>query len=298
VNSVLDQSFRDWELVISDDERVPGDTWRVIQEFSTSEKRIRGVQNKGCHGQVGNSNNAIRAAEGTWIKILHDDDVLKPNCLEVLARIITEHGDVVAVSCAFEGWVGGEMRVPFRRADRPLLEKLAPDSGLLAMYILDEASWSIPTSQLVRRSIIDAGVVFEQPEGLFVLVDSWWNARVLAHGPILVYNEPLVEWHQGVQDTITSSIEFDKLTEEMVLLRRLIFPLVPARMSPPSLPTAEKMIRLIRALAQVRRQPLAATGSLFGGIAAPKASWLALAWVLRRWAPRHFSKTRRTVVWE
>jgi hypothetical protein len=146
-----------------------------------------------------NHNVALRASRGEWIKLLHDDDVLKPNCLEVFARIVKERPDVVAVSCACENLVDGRLVEPFCRRDRPLLEQIDSSNALLAMYILDEASWALPTQQLVHRSVIDAGVLFEMAPGINTLVDSWFNARVHSRGAALVYNSPLVEWHQGMK---------------------------------------------------------------------------------------------------
>jgi hypothetical protein len=298
IDSVLAQSFTDWELVISDDEPIPGETWQVVAEFAARDYRIRGVRNQAQHGQVGNMNNAMLAARGEWIKLLHHDDALKPHCLEILARIVAQRGDVVAVSCADETVIDGVVKRPFRRRGRALLEELAPDHGLLAMYMLDEACWGRPTSQLVHRSLIEAGVVFEQPEGIVSMVDSWWNARVHVHGPILVYNEPLVEWHQGAHDSISSTLSFEQLTAEFLLFRRMILPLVPGRMAPPPLPTVEMMVLLVRAFTQLRHRQARAIKLLIAGVMAPQAYGLAIAWLLRRWAPRRFSTVQRTVVWK
>src|SRR5262249_52026329 len=144
-----------------------------------------------------NVNTGIRAARGKWIKILHDDDVLKPNCLEVLARIVRGRPDVIGVSCAAESFLDGKLIRPFMRQDRALLERLEPSDALLAMYILDEAGWAMPTQQMVHRSIFESGIFFEEVAEIKTLHDSWFNARVCARGATLVYNAPLVEWHQG-----------------------------------------------------------------------------------------------------
>jgi len=182
VDSVVRQTLRDWELVVSDDEKVPSESWRWLVELAASDPRVRPVRNPGPHGQIGNTNNALRAARGTWIKLLHDDDVLKPNCLDVLTRAVAGRSDIVAVSCADEGFVDGIRTERFHRLDRPLLEEISAGEALLAMYLLDEGAWARPSQQLIHRSIVDAGIMFEDPAGLVMLVDSWWNARVRARG--------------------------------------------------------------------------------------------------------------------
>src|SRR5438309_10694150 len=88
INSVFEQTFSDWEIVVSDDEVPPGDSWAFLQKLASTEPRVRPIMNTGPHGACPNHNAALRGARGEWIKILHDDDMIKPNCLEVLAKIV------------------------------------------------------------------------------------------------------------------------------------------------------------------------------------------------------------------
>src|SRR5262249_33521280 len=123
IESVFSQSFTDWELVVSDDERPSGETWDLLQTLALADSRIRPIKNRGPHGATFNHNHALRAARGNWIKILHDDDILKGNCLEVLAGIAQEYPDVLSISCACEVFIEGQLVRPFSRLDRPLLER-------------------------------------------------------------------------------------------------------------------------------------------------------------------------------
>src|SRR5580693_2274528 len=109
VESVCAQTFTDWEIVISDDETPPGETWKFLETLSASDARIRPIMNGSPHGQCPNHNTALKRARGEWIKILHDDDVLKPNCLEVLAYIVRRCSNAIAVSCACDQFVDGKL---------------------------------------------------------------------------------------------------------------------------------------------------------------------------------------------
>jgi hypothetical protein len=91
------------------------------------------IKNAAPHGAPFNHDTALKAACEEWIKILEDDDVLKPNCLDVLANIVKERRDVAAVSCACETFVDGKLVAPFYRRDRGLLEEIGPNDALLAM---------------------------------------------------------------------------------------------------------------------------------------------------------------------
>jgi glycosyltransferase involved in cell wall biosynthesis len=298
VDSVFAQTFTDWEMVISDDETPAGETWKFLEKLDSSDTRVRPLMNGSLHGASFNHNNALRAARGEWIKILHDDDVLKPNCLEVLARVVRAYPNAIAVSCACETFLDGKLVGPFYRRDRAVLEQMEPGDALLAMYILDEAGWALPTQQMVHRSVVDAGVLFEKAPGINTLYDSWFNARVYARGATLACNLPLVEWHQGQHETTTSAITDDQLTEEFLAFRRLVQPLVPKDRNPPSLESAEGMIMFIRALNHLRKMRLRAAIRTAARIRDACAYRLARDWLLRRCYPRRFSSVVRKVIWK
>jgi hypothetical protein len=178
------------------------------------------------------------------------------------------------------------------------LEEIGSGEALLAMYLLDEGAWARPSQQFIHRSLIDAGVLFEQPHGTDALVDSWWNARTRARGPSLIYNEALVEWHMGPHPTITNLRQRkDEFDQEFVLFRRLIRPLVPEELDPPRLEAVERMVRIARALTHLRDLHVGETIALARNASHPEAAGLALQWVLRQFAPRRFSRIARQVIW-
>jgi glycosyltransferase involved in cell wall biosynthesis len=296
IQSVFAQTFTDWEMVISDDESPSGETWEFLQSIARLDGRVRPINNNGPHGAIFNRNNALKATHGDWIKILEDDDALKPNCLDVLHCAVRDRHDVVAISCACENFVDGKLVRPFRRRDRPLLERINSSDALLAMYLLDEACWGRPSQQMVHRSVIDAGVFFEEAHGISHLDDSWFNARVHARGAALVYNSPLVEWHQGTHQSKTSVITVDQLNDEFIAFRKLILPLVPKDKKPPNLRTVEGMMIVTQALAHLRSRRLGAAAGAITRVWDPRAYWLALRWLLRQYRPRQFSSIARTAI--
>jgi hypothetical protein len=165
------------------------------------------------------------------------------------------------------------------------------------MYILDEAGWALPTQQMVHRSVVEGGVLFDKAPGIDTLYDSWFNARVCARGATLAYNLPLVEWHQGQHETTTSAITDDQLTEEFLAFRRLVLPLVPKDRNPPSLKSVEGMIMMIRALDHLREMRFRAGIRIAACVHDARAYRLTLDWLLRQYYPRRFSSVVRTVIW-
>lgn len=71
LDSVFDQTFVDYEVVITDDS--PDETVKIVVD-SYSDDRIRYYKNKKQLGTPENWNEAIRKAKGDFIKIMHHDD--------------------------------------------------------------------------------------------------------------------------------------------------------------------------------------------------------------------------------
>lgn len=80
IQSVLVQSYKDWELIIVDDCSTD-DTDGVVKPF-LADKRIRYLKNEKSSGAAVSRNRAIREAKGKWIAFLDSDDLWMPDKLK------------------------------------------------------------------------------------------------------------------------------------------------------------------------------------------------------------------------
>ncbi|WP_158024038.1 glycosyltransferase family 2 protein [Methanosarcina horonobensis] len=83
VKSVLNQSYTNWELLISDDCSTDN-TGDVIKQYINRDSRINGTTNEHNLGLPGNRNKALFAAKGQLVFFIEDDLVLHQDCLEKL----------------------------------------------------------------------------------------------------------------------------------------------------------------------------------------------------------------------
>ena len=72
LNSILEQSFTNYEVVITDDS--PDDSVERYVVSHYNDNRIRFIRNAKPLGTPENWNEGIRQARGSWIKLMHDDD--------------------------------------------------------------------------------------------------------------------------------------------------------------------------------------------------------------------------------
>ncbi len=94
VQCVLDQTFRDFELVILDNASAD-QTVEIVSKFQDS--RIRLVKNATNIGAQGNWNLALDQARGKYFKLLCADDLIYPSCLKEQVAVL-EAPENVSVS--------------------------------------------------------------------------------------------------------------------------------------------------------------------------------------------------------
>lgn len=88
IQSVLSQSYKDFELVIIDDYSTDG-TWEYIKLIK--DPRVRIFRNNSNIGIVSNWRRCIEEAKGKWFKFLMADDLMFPDALYILKRLIDKY---------------------------------------------------------------------------------------------------------------------------------------------------------------------------------------------------------------
>ena len=79
INSVLAQTFTDFELLIYDDHSTDGS---YDQAASFADSRLKLFRNSNNLGPEGNWNKAISQVKGKYVKLVCADDILYPECLQ------------------------------------------------------------------------------------------------------------------------------------------------------------------------------------------------------------------------
>ena len=88
INSVLNQTYKNWELIIVDDCSTD-DTINIIKQFNDG--RIKFFQNDKNSGAAISRNKALTEAKGKWIAFLDSDDLWYPEKLEKQIKFMKEN---------------------------------------------------------------------------------------------------------------------------------------------------------------------------------------------------------------
>lgn len=125
LDSVLQQNYQDFEIVIVDNSSTDQTEFLVAELASQSEK-IRFFKNSENIGLAGNLNKCIEHARGDYIKYLCVDDLLMPGCLEQMVAGLDAY-PAVSLVC------GG--RLSINEAGQPFgLQNYSTRSGIIPGY--------------------------------------------------------------------------------------------------------------------------------------------------------------------
>lgn len=94
VESVLNQTFRDLELIIIDDGSEDRSA-ALITDYSRRDSRVKALIHKDNRGIVKTVNNGLEAASGDYIALASSDDLWMPEKLEKQMEILKENRNVV-----------------------------------------------------------------------------------------------------------------------------------------------------------------------------------------------------------
>lgn len=191
IESVLAQSYTDFELIVIDDNS-PDDTAAIVQGYL--DPRIRFLQNPGNLGPQGNWNRCLNEACGKYFKLLPQDDLLALDCLAKQVAIL-DHDDaqrIALVYCA---------RTIVDAQDRPLMVRgySGGHTGIvnaqnLIRHCLRRGTNLIgePGSVLFRRQLANSVGLFDASIPYVLDLDYWF--RLLLKGDSYYLPEALASF--------------------------------------------------------------------------------------------------------
>jgi glycosyltransferase involved in cell wall biosynthesis len=107
IESVLAQTFTDFELIVSDDAS-SDNTAAIARGFARRDARVRVSVNERNLSDYPNRKRAACLARGQFLKYHDSDDVMYPHCLDVMVgALLAEPRAAVALS-ASHAWSGGK----------------------------------------------------------------------------------------------------------------------------------------------------------------------------------------------
>jgi glycosyltransferase involved in cell wall biosynthesis len=219
IDSVLGQTFDDWELVVVDD-RGPEPAGELVAGYA--DPRITYVRNAENLGLAGNWNECVRRTRAPLVTLLHNDDRLMPTYAARVVEAARLHREVHAVFTDAT-IIGPDGQATTTLADRVkgVLPRRKDDhvlSGDADLAGLLTGNYIVCPTLCLRRSKVG-----DQPfDSSLAFVPDWHftSGVLLGGGSLFSIREPLLEYRRHpAAETAKLTADSSRFAEEIAFLR-------------------------------------------------------------------------------
>ena len=190
IQSVLDQTFGDFELVVVDDASTDS-TAEIIERYSGKIRTIVFSENRGVSAA---RNAAISTSDSEWIAFLDSDDFWHPDKLQKqIAQ--TKMRPACPLHFTDEIWIRNGVRVnPKKKHQKKEGWIFQPSLALCLMA---------PSTVILRRELYEVHGLFDESLPVCEDYDLW--LRLTAQHPVALLDEKLMTRHGGHADQLSRS---------------------------------------------------------------------------------------------
>lgn len=195
IQSVVDQTFDEWEMIIVDDCSTDN-TREVVEEWSARDRRVRLITlEKNFGGPAGPRNVGIENAKGEYIAFLDADDIWHPRKLELQVAVL-DRGATDFVCSRMEDFSSDES-IRFASVERYEVDAVS--------FRQQSIRARIPTSSVMARRNLLCAHPFEESISYKAVEDYHCWLRMLQSTPIcLKISVPLL-YYRKIEGQISGS---------------------------------------------------------------------------------------------
>lgn len=211
IDSVLNQTFQDFEVIVVDDGSTDGTT-EIVKNYKSQVQYL--YKNNGGVGSARNT--GIRAARGRYIACVDADDLWLPEKLEVQTQLLEKEPSLA--------WVYSDGLIFENNSNQNLhlfSQSASMISGDILRPLLLQDFIPCPTP-VIRRDIFENVGFFEEDMSLQSVADWDMWLRISAKYPVGFIDKPLVKYRRHSASMTGTSLIQPSLTSRLTVVDRAI----------------------------------------------------------------------------
>lgn len=209
IESVIKQSFNDWQLILVNDGS-DDDSLTICNEYRNFDKRIIVVSQENS-GPSAARNAGISAAQGEYIMFLDSDDEYQPNAFENVAKLLHEKNIDLIMSSAEV--VNVDIGKIINDVDYSLDNPINTIEDFFIQMIEKRISPS-PWRYVIKKNILLENNIYF-PVGITIAEDCLWLNNMLGYIKTAAFNSRPFYKYNVHSDSITTTMNYSKLEDHM-----------------------------------------------------------------------------------
>ena len=217
IESVINQTYKNLEIIVSDNCSPGAETEKVVREFQKKDKRIKYFRQKENIGPIGNFQNALDLSTGVYFKWMADDDTIPADYVERCVVFLLKNPDYVLAS-GFASFYNDDGK--FVRDDELLFLESGNEFVRVKKYFINVSSNSVFYGLYSGNALRGIQLTHELGTDWIVIL------QMLFKGKVKVFDDLYIRRHfvDNNRDSLWDSykkifnIRFKKLFEKYPLL--------------------------------------------------------------------------------
>lgn len=215
LNSLLIQSFSDFELIICDDGS-KDNTINILNEYSNNDKRIKIIKNKENKGYAKNFLYATSLCSGEFIFLADQDDIWKKDKIQKMLQCIQNNKKINLLVCKDIDFKNGEKLPKLRKQNNFHSHRISSKKSLINCAYRG-------LNFCLRKTFVD-NVIFSYDLGKWFPAHDWLFQIFATETKSIYKLNQILTFHRKHQNN-TASINEDKTnryTKRLSVLKNLI----------------------------------------------------------------------------
>ena len=187
IESVMASTYRDWELIIVDDQSLDRSV-EIAKSYAEKDNRIKVYVNEKNLGDYPNRNKAASYAKGKYLKYLDSDDIIYPCGLQVMVDAMKKYPDSAFGFSSLK--IQENKRFPIKLSSLDVYRRHFRASGFLNAG---------PSATIIRTDVFKKENGFREIQ-FFGDTELW--LRLACKYPVVVFNPGLIWWREHEEQQI------------------------------------------------------------------------------------------------
>ncbi|MCD6400322.1 MAG: glycosyltransferase [Anaerolineales bacterium] len=205
IQSVLDQTYKDFEIIVIDDGSIDN-TEKVVKSFN--DERVKYIRQGSNGGAAAARNTGIKIAQGEYIAFQDSDDEWFPEKLEKQMKVFEDASPEVGVVYT------GMWKINREKRKYWYTPRIKPEDGIVYEEALNRVRGIGLVAAVIKRECFNKVGVFD--ESLPRFIDLEFFIRLSQYYLFQHIDEPLVNYYH-TENSISSNTEVLITTYEQIL---------------------------------------------------------------------------------